>query len=60
MEKVEGNYALMSSMDKVLAKQGFNGYNDLKVSMSSDTTKALNTFINNLKSDINNILGLEA
>ena len=58
-DKVEGTDALMSNLDKVLAKQSFNGYNDIKVPMSQDTITALNSFMSGLKKDVSNVLGLE-
>lgn len=57
-EKVSGNYELISTNDKVLAKQGFNGYNDIEVAMSGDTMKLFNDFMVNMKKDIQGILGL--
>jgi len=58
-EKVTGYYELMSTNDKVLAKQGFNGYSDIKVEMSLETKKALSAFLSGFKSDILIVLGLQ-
>ena len=58
-ERIEGSYGLIASNDKVLAKQAFNGYNDIKVSMSPATSKALDAFLAAYKSDINAVIGLE-
>ena len=55
---VQGNYELMSSVGKVLAKQGFNGYNDLKLSASPLTAKLLIELRESIQSDLNNNLGL--
>jgi hypothetical protein len=57
-EKVEGNYELVSTNDKVLAKQGFNGYNDIKVDMSLETKQALIAFLTGIKKDTMIVLGL--
>ena len=56
---VTGDYSLISTADKVLAKQGFNGYNEIKLGMSADTVKALNTFLKGIKNDMSGVLGLE-
>ena len=58
-EKVSGDYSLISSGDKVLAKQSFNGYSDIKLELSSDTRKALNSFLTGIKKDCLNLLGIE-
>ena len=57
-EKVSGAYSLMSSGDKVLAKQTFNGYSDIAVPWSAETQKALNELMDGVKNDIQNTLGL--
>lgn len=58
--KVTGDYELISTSDIVLAKQGFNGYNGIKVDMSLETKQALNTFLNGFKKDTVTILGLDS
>jgi hypothetical protein len=57
-EEITGDYELISTADKVLAKQGFNGYNEIKVSFSAETMKAFNAFTNGVKEDVNSVLGL--
>ena len=57
-EDVSGDYELISTADKVLAKQGFNGYNEIKVAFSLETQKALSAFLSGVKSDVQTILGL--
>jgi len=57
-EKVEGNYELVSTNDKVLAKQGFNGYNAIKVDMSLETKQSLLAFLTGIKKDTMIVLGL--
>ena len=57
-DKITGDYELISTADKVLAKQGFNGYSEINVSFSAETLKAYNSFINGVKDDVSNVLGL--
>jgi len=57
--KFTGSYELISSNDIVLAKQGFNGYNDLKLSESLETKDLINKLIAGLSSDLNKTLGME-
>lgn len=57
--KLEGSYSLMSSARKILAKQPFGGYSDIKLETSRDTQKALDGFIASLQKDLNSTLGLE-
>ena len=57
-EEISGDYELISTADKVLAKQGFNGYNEIKVGFSGDTMKAYNAFVKGLKDDVASVLGL--
>jgi hypothetical protein len=58
-EKITGNYSLISEIDKVIAKQSFNGYSDIEVAWSSDTITIFNNFMLSIKKDIQNTLGLE-
>ena len=58
-EKVTGHYELVSTNDRVLAKQGFNGYSDIKVEPSAETRMALITFLEGLKRDVISVLGLQ-
>jgi len=57
-EKVEGNYELVSTNDKVLAKQGFNGYSGIKVEMSLETKQSLLAFLTGIRKDTMIVLGL--
>ncbi len=57
-DKITGSYSLMSNEDKVLAKQTFNSYDDIKVAFSAETMKAFNAFVKGAKNDIEGILGL--
>ena len=54
---IQGTYELISTTDKVLASQGFNGYNDLKIELSYETRIALEKFLANLSRDIGNATG---
>lgn len=56
---VTSEYSLLSSEDKVLAKQAVGGYNNMKVTPAADTIGALNAFLKLYKRDINTVLGLE-
>lgn len=59
-EKFTGAYSLMSTNDKVLAKQNFNTYSsDIKVAPSQETQKLLTNLMTSVKSDIQTALGLE-
>jgi len=54
-----GNYALVSSKGKVVAKQSFNLYGaDVKITPSPLTQAALDKFYELLQGDINILLGL--
>jgi hypothetical protein len=55
--KVKGDYSIMSMSDVVLAKQCFNGYNDIKVNLSAETMNALTKFREGLKKDVEALLG---
>lgn len=55
--EVTGRYDLLSDRDTVLATQGFNGYSDIKVSLSSETKKSLYDFHDGLKKDVETTLG---
>lgn len=58
--KVSGEYSLVGSTGKVMAKQSFNGYSGLKVEMSGDTHKALDGFVKAYSTDLNGVLGFDA
>ena len=58
--KIESaQYALISSADRVLAKQSIGGYNDVKLEPSADTVKLLQQFVESYSRDVKNVLGLE-
>lgn len=52
------NYSLISSVDKVLAKQTVGGYNGLKIQPSADTLGAMDKFLVLYRRDIETTLGL--
>lgn len=56
--KVSGKYELVSSTGKVLAKQGFNGYNEIVLVQSGETMKLIADLQASLQKDLNNTLGL--
>ncbi len=55
--KIDGNYNLMASNGKVVAKQPFGSYN-MEISHSKETLQALDTFLASLSKDINSTLGI--
>ena len=57
--EIQGNYELMSSTGVVLAKQGFNGYHDIKVKISPALMGSIETLTHGLKQELNQTLGLE-
>ena len=56
-EKVLGIYELVNDKDRVVAKQGFNGYNDIEVAFSQETSIALSNFLAGVKKDVLTTLG---
>lgn len=50
-------YSLISSADKVLAKQTIGGYNGMKLQPSAKTTKLLSDFVDSYKADVDAALG---
>ncbi len=56
--KVTGNYSVLSSTDKVIAKQGFNGYNDIEVSWTAETQRLIESAVAAIKQDVELTLGL--
>jgi hypothetical protein len=58
-EIANSNYSLISSADKVLAKQTIGGYGGMVLQPSPVTVKALNDFIDSYRKDVHMVLGLE-
>lgn len=56
--KVKGNHHLISSTGTVIAKQSFNGYNDITLQPSAQTSKLLHELMVSITSDVNATLGL--
>jgi hypothetical protein len=56
--KLTGSYELISSTGVVIAKQGFNGYNEITLGLSSETIVAREAFLRGLSKDLNTTLGL--
>lgn len=52
-------YSLISSADKVLAKQCIGGYGGMVLEPSPATVQALRAFISSYQSDVTTTLGLE-
>lgn len=59
MTVIETSYSLISSTDKVLAKQEVGGYNGMKMQASAETIKAMEHFLDLYKADIQGVLGIE-
>jgi hypothetical protein len=59
-EKISGGYSLISTADKVLAKQSVGGYQGMDIKPSPGTIKAMRDFILAYKNDIQMVLGLDA
>lgn len=57
--KLTGSYELMSSTGKVLAKQGFNSYNEVTLTQSGETMKLVYELQASIQKDLNTTLGLE-
>ena len=57
--KITGGYDIVSNNDVVIAKQSFNGYNEVKMTFSPDTNKAFQSFLTGVKKDIQTMMGLE-
>lgn len=56
--KLTGRYELISSNGMVIAKQSFNGYQDVKLELSSESLKAQAKFLETIKTDLAITLGL--
>jgi hypothetical protein len=56
--KLTGDYALMSTKGKVLARQGFNGYGGIEIKPSASTVGLMNKLVEAFNGDLNSVLGL--
>lgn len=57
--EIRGQYSIISNTDIVLAKNGFNGYEQVKIAFSPDTQKAFQVFLAGVKKDTQATLGIE-
>jgi hypothetical protein len=57
--EISARYDLLSSEDKVLAKQSIGGYSDMTIQPSIDTRRALDVFLASYNADIGKTLGLD-
>ena len=57
--KITARYELISSEDKVLAKQSIGGYGGMTIEVSAATRKALDAFLKSYNADIGEALGLD-
>ena len=58
-EKISAHYELLSTEDRVLAKQEIGGYQGLKIQPSASTIKLFKDALSAYKADVNIVLGLE-
>lgn len=59
-DTIEASYSLISTADKVLAKQSIGGYNGMAIQPSPNTIEKLRAFMSAYKSDVQITLGLDA
>lgn len=57
--EISARYELISSEDKVLAKQSIGGYNSMTIEPSVATEQALQAFLKSYNTDIGKTLGLD-
>ncbi len=55
---ISGQYELKTPTGIVIATQNFNGYGDLKLAFSPETTKLLNDLLGAVTKEVNGALGL--
>jgi hypothetical protein len=58
--KITGKYKLVAEGGKIVAKQGFNGYDETPLEMSRETREAMEDFLAGLKEDIEITAGINA
>ena len=58
MHKISGEYELKTATGMSIAKQGFNGYNDTVVELSSETIEARNAFLLGVQNDVKRTIGM--
>jgi hypothetical protein len=57
--KLTGQSSLMTSDEKVLAKQSFNDYGGMEIAWSAETTKAIDNLLACVKNDIHTNIGVQ-
>jgi hypothetical protein len=57
--KITGTYSIISSADKVIAKQSFGDYNGIEIKPSADTIRKMDEFLKAFRTDLNSTLGME-
>lgn len=57
-QAITASYSLISTADKVLAKQAIGGYNGMTIQPSAQTIGALDAFLKLYVADVNTVLGL--
>lgn len=57
---ITSQYALISTADKVLAKQSVGGYGGMDIKPSASTIGKLNGFLSAYRADLTTVLGLDA
>ncbi len=60
MELNSAEYCLISSTDRILAKQSIGGYGGVTVSPSQETLELLSKFTESYQKDVTGVLGLDA
>ncbi len=56
--KITGKYELIGTNDKVIAKQGFNGYQDIELGQSPKTKQLMDDLMASVKDDMSATLGM--
>lgn len=57
--KPSGKYEILSTADRVLAKQDIGGYGGIEIPASVETTRLLNQFVASYNRDISTVCGLD-
>ena len=55
-----GEYHLLSDNGTVMAKQSFNGYNDIKITFSRETIDLIRQLESNVEDDVKKTLGINS
>lgn len=57
--EISARYELLSSEDKVLAKQSIGGYSNMTIEPSAETEAAMLAFLKSYNADIGKAIGLD-